>query len=124
MRPLKLEVEGFTSFREKLALDLGGLDLFAITGPTGAGKSSLIDALVFALYGQVPRVGKEYRQLVSHRAERLSVLLEFEVGGRRYRIARTARANGAAQVRLEHRNGKGWEPSADRVKEIEAEVMK
>ncbi|PYQ23115.1 MAG: hypothetical protein DMF79_04570 [Acidobacteria bacterium] len=125
MRPLKLEVEGFTSFREKLALDLSGLDLFAITGPTGAGKSSLIDALVFALYGQVPRVGKEYRQLISHQAERLSVLLEFEVGGRGYRIARSARANnGPVQVRLEHRNGKGWEPSADRVKEIEAEVVK
>jgi exonuclease SbcC len=125
MRPLKLEVEGFTSFREKLALDLSGLDLFAITGPTGAGKSSLIDALVFALYGQVPRVGKEYRQLISHKAERLSVLLEFEVGGRGYRIARSARANnGPVQVRLEHRNGKAWEPSADRVKEIEAEVVK
>ncbi len=125
MRPLKLEVEGFTSFRERLVLDLSGLDLFAITGPTGAGKSSLIDALVFALYGQVPRVGKEYRQLISHQAERLSVLLEFEVGGRGYRIARSARANnGPVQVRLEHRNGKGWEPSADRVKEIEAEVVK
>jgi DNA repair protein SbcC/Rad50 len=125
MRPLKLEVEGFTSFREKLALDLSGLDLFAITGATGAGKSSLIDALVFALYGQVPRVGKEYRQLISHQAERLSVLLEFEVGGRGYRIARSARANnGPVQVRLEHRNGKGWVPSADRVKEIEAEVVK
>jgi exonuclease SbcC len=125
MRPLKLEIEGFTSFREKLALDLSGLDLFAITGATGAGKSSLIDALVFALYGQVPRVGKEYRQLISHQAERLSVLLEFEVGGRGYRIARSARANnGPVQVRLEHRNGKGWVPSADRVKEIEAEVVK
>lgn len=124
MRPRKLEVEGFTSFRERVALDLSGLDLFAITGPTGAGKSSLIDALVFALYGQVPRVGKEYRQLVSHRAERLAVMLEFEVGGRSYRIARTARANGTVQVRLEHGNGKGWEPSADRVKEIEAEVVK
>jgi exonuclease SbcC len=125
MRPLKLEVEGFTSFRERLTLDLSGLDLFAITGATGAGKSSLIDALVFALYGQVPRVGKEYRQLISHQAERLSVLLEFEVGGRGYRIARSARANtGAVQVRLEHRSGNGWEASADRVKEIEAEVVK
>jgi exonuclease SbcC len=125
MRPLKLEVEGFTSFRDKLTLDFSDLDLFAITGPTGAGKSSLIDALVFALYGQVPRVGKEYRQLISHHAERLSVLLEFEVGGRGYRIARSARANnGPVQVRLERRNGKGWEASADRVKEIEAEVVK
>ena len=57
MRPLRLEVGGFTSFAEKQVVDFSGLDLFAITGPTGAGKSSLIDALVFALYGQVPRVG-------------------------------------------------------------------
>src|SRR5262249_54764807 len=47
VRPLKLQLEGFTSFKEKLELDFSGLDLFAITGPTGAGKSSLIDAIVF-----------------------------------------------------------------------------
>ena len=90
MRPHKLTLEGFTSFREKLELDFAGLDLFAITGPTGAGKSSLIDAIVFALYGQVPRVGDDYKQLISHGAERLSVMLEFGVGKERYRIARTA----------------------------------
>ena len=94
MRPRRLEIEGFTSFRERLHLDFDGLDLFAITGPTGAGKSSLIDAIVFALYGQVPRVGREYKQLISHGAERLSVKLDFEVGGRLYRVARTARAAG------------------------------
>ena len=52
MRPHKLTLEGFTSFRDKLELDFTGLDLFAITGPTGAGKSSLIDAICFALFGQ------------------------------------------------------------------------
>src|SRR6185436_1255221 len=56
LKPLRLELEGFTSFRDGTVLELEGLDLFAITGPTGAGKSSLIDAMVFALYGQVPRV--------------------------------------------------------------------
>src|SRR5262249_52449823 len=65
MRPLRLEIEGFPSFRDRVVLDLADLDLFAITGPTGAGKSSLIDAMVFPLYGQVPRVGNEYRQLLS-----------------------------------------------------------
>jgi DNA repair protein SbcC/Rad50 len=123
VRPRRLEVEGFTSFKEKLSLDLSSLDLFAITGATGAGKSSLIDALVFALYGQVPRVSKEYRQLISHGAERVTVHLEFEVGERTYRIVRTARASGGtSQTRLESRNGKGWEPLADRSREVDEQV--
>ena len=103
MRPLRLDLEGFTSFKEKQTIDFSDLDLFAVTGPTGAGKSSLIDAMVFALYGQVPRVGDDYKQLISHGAERLNVLFEFEVGSsrHRYRIARTARPAGTSKQRLE-----------------------
>jgi DNA repair protein SbcC/Rad50 len=122
MRPLTLSLEGFTSFRDKLDLDFSGLDLFAITGPTGAGKSSLIDAIVFALYGQVPRVGDDYKQLISHGAERLSVKLEFAVGRQRYRIVRTARPDKPSQQRLERITPEGAEPLADRVKEIRTEV--
>src|SRR5512143_1055292 len=121
MKPLRLTVEGFTSFRDRLELDFSGLDLFAITGPTGAGKSSLIDAIVFALYGQVPRVGDDYKQLISHGAERASVLFEFGVGGDVYRIARTARRNGPSQQRLERLVASGIEPIADRAREIRAE---
>jgi len=122
VKPIALTVEGFTSFRERAEIDFSGLDLFAITGPTGAGKSSLIDAIVFALYGQVPRVGDDYRQLVSHGAERLSVLFEFGVGSERYRAARTVRRAGPSQQRLERRSGAGWDPVADRAREIRAEV--
>ena len=122
MRPHKLTLEGFTSFRDKLELDFTGLDLFAITGPTGAGKSSLIDAICFALYGQVPRVGDDYKQLISHGAERLSVMLEFGVGKERYRIARTARPDKPSQQRLERITADAAEPLADRVKEIRTEV--
>ena len=122
MRPIRVEVEGFTSFREKQSIDFSGLDLFAITGPTGVGKSSLIDALVFALYGQVPRVGDDYKQLISHGAERLSVLLEFEVGRERYRIARTVRRAGASKQLLERLDRNEPQPLADRVKDIRAQV--
>ncbi|HSD67082.1 MAG TPA: SMC family ATPase, partial [Vicinamibacteria bacterium] len=122
MRPLRLRLEGFTSFRDKVDLDFSGLDLFAITGPTGAGKSSLIDAIVFALYGQVPRVGDDYKQLISHGAERLSVELEFAVGRQRYRIVRAARSDKPSQQRLERITANGAEPLADRVKEIRTEV--
>ena len=51
MRPVRLELEGFTAFRERTVVDFAGVDLFALTGPTGAGKSSVIDAMIFALYG-------------------------------------------------------------------------
>jgi len=122
VRPHKLTLEGFTSFRDKLELDFTGLDLFAITGPTGAGKSSLIDAICFALYGQVPRVGDDYKQLISHGAERLSVMLEFGVGKERYRIARTARPDKPSQQRLERITVNEAEPLADRVKEMRAEI--
>ena len=55
MRPERLEVAGFTAFRDPVTIDFEGADLFALTGPTGAGKSSVIDAITFALYGRVPR---------------------------------------------------------------------
>jgi energy-coupling factor transporter ATP-binding protein EcfA2 len=123
MRPLHLTVDGFTSFRAPVDLDFASLDLFAITGPTGAGKSSLIDALTFALYGQVPRVGREYKQLMSHGAERLSVRLDFRMGRETYRIARTLKTSGAPQSRLERLSPSGAaQPVADRVKEIEEQV--
>jgi len=122
VKPQRLVLEGFTSFREKLELDFSGLDLFAITGPTGAGKSSLIDAVVFALYGQVPRVGDDYKQLISHGAERLSVLFEFAVGGERYRVARSVCRDRPSQQRLERLTARGPEPLADRAKEIRTEV--
>jgi len=122
VRPGRLAVEGFTSFRDRVEIDFSALDLFAVTGPTGAGKSSLVDAIVFALYGQVPRVGDDYKQLISHGAERLSVLLEFAVGDERYRVSRTARRTGASQQRLERFRAGRWEPIADRVREIRTEV--
>lgn len=122
MRPLHLTLDGFTSFRAPVEIDFSALDLFAITGPTGAGKSSLIDALTFALYGQVPRVGREYRQLMSHGAERLSVRLDFRMGDDTYRIARTLKSSGAPQSRLERVSRTGTHPVADRVKDIEDEV--
>ena len=66
MRPIRLEVEGLTSFRQKVEIDFSSFDLFAITGPTGAGKTSIIDAIIYALYGRTPRLGN--RQYVNSSA--------------------------------------------------------
>jgi len=55
VRPEKLTLSGFAAYTEEQVVDFRGVDLFALSGPTGAGKSSLIDAIGFALYGAVPR---------------------------------------------------------------------
>ncbi len=55
MRPISLTAEGFTAFRDSVDVDFTGADFFALVGPTGSGKSSVLDAICFALYGIVPR---------------------------------------------------------------------
>ena len=90
MRPIKLIVEGFTSFRTKQELDFTELDLFAITGATGAGKSSLLDAITYALYGKVARKS-EIKELVSQGEKNLKVEFQFQVKQTKYKIVRTWR---------------------------------
>ena len=111
MRPERLVMEGFAPFRERTTVDFSDLELFALTGPTGAGKSSVIDAMTFALYGCVPRYGKAaVRPVVSLGRAEAKVQLDFEVEGRRYTVVRVVRLNkqgGAvqAEVRLETGDG-------------------
>jgi DNA repair protein SbcC/Rad50 len=94
VRPLSLTIEGLTSFRTLQEIDFSELDLFVITGSTGAGKSSILDAITFALYGNVPRVGgHELRDLISHGSSCMRVCLDFEVDGSHYRVARRMAKN-------------------------------
>jgi len=90
MRPIQLTLEGFTSFRKRQTLDFSSLDLFAITGATGAGKSSLLDAMTFALYGKVARLGRDSgTSLVSQGAKALKVEFQFAVRQMLYRVTRS-----------------------------------
>ncbi len=59
MRPVQLVVEGFAAFRDRVEIDFTGTDFFALVGPTGSGKSTVLDAIGFALYGSVPRYDRE-----------------------------------------------------------------
>jgi exonuclease SbcC len=122
MRPRRLVLQNFTSYRGLVEVDFSDLDLFAITGPNGAGKSSLVEAMVYALYGRAPRVDDEVRQLISQGTDWLRVELEFECGGRVFRVTRSTGRR--AIIQLEELTSEGiWEPKADRVKEAELIVQ-
>ena len=126
MRPEALELDGFTVFREPTRVDFADTDLFAFTGPTGAGKSSLIDAMIFALYGSVPRLDeRSVAPVISQGRQDARVRLDFALGERRYtavRIVRRGKGNKAStrEARLERED----EVVAGNVRELDAEIRR
>src|SRR4051794_1167587 len=99
VRPKQLEVEGFTAFRERTVVDFEGADLFAFTGPTGSGKSSLVDAMGFALFGRVHRYGEKLvHAAISSGSTEARVRLDFSVGTTDYTAVRVVRRTGPGRA--------------------------
>ena len=96
MRPVMLDLHGFASFRDEARVDFSDADFFALVGPTGSGKSTVIDAMTFALYGSVPRWGRKgmVSLALAPTVARGTVKLVFEVDKQRYVVARELRRAG------------------------------
>ena len=100
-------MEGFFAYRKRALVDLSGIDYFSLEGPTGSGKSSLIDAMIFALYGKIPRLGgNTVAPAISAGADRARVSFSFLSNGVEYTATRQlerTQAGGAraTEVRLE-----------------------
>jgi len=94
MRPLHLSMTAFGPFAGTETIDfeaLGRNPLFLINGPTGAGKTSILDAICFALYGETTGNERQPGDLRSHHAYPATlteVSLVFELGAACYRIRR------------------------------------
>lgn len=93
MRPQQLEMKGFSIFRDRTVIDFSDIELFALVGPTGAGKSTVIDAIVFALYGSVTRYrnAKLVAPVVNQRSNEARVRLDFTIAGVPYTAVRVVR---------------------------------
>jgi exonuclease SbcC len=100
MRPVRLLLDGFGCYRQPTEADFSDVDFFALVGPTGAGKSTVIDGLCFALYGTVPRWGKEnaIAQALAPAANACRVCLVFEAGGNRYGAVRALTRDNKGRV--------------------------
>lgn len=95
MRPLKLTMSAFGPYAGEcvLALDrLGEAGLYLITGDTGAGKTTIFDAIAFALYGEASgetRQAKTFRSKYAEAGVPTFVELDFLCGGKRYTVRRS-----------------------------------
>jgi exonuclease SbcC len=101
MTPLSIEIEGVRSFTTSRTIDFAGLELFAIIGDTGSGKSSILEAMVYALFNGTTWDGKNVKELMSTIATRMRVRFRFELAGRSYTITRITPRAGASSHLLE-----------------------
>jgi ATPase involved in DNA repair len=106
MRPLKLKISGLNSFRETQEIDferLGDTGVFGIFGPTGSGKSTILDAITLALYGTVERAANNTQGILNHAETSLAVELTFVLGSgekrKYYRAERSYKRSGEKTVK-------------------------
>jgi len=135
VRPRRLELTAFGPFAGREVVDFDALadaGLFLVTGLTGAGKTSLLDALSFALYGRVPGTRRPDRLRSDHAPPELptEVALEFALAGTDWRVTRSpaherARRRGAGTTTqkptatLSRRDASGaWAPVCVGVEEV------
>ena len=95
MKPEILVMQAFGPYGGRQLLDfaaLGRYGFFLIHGPTGAGKTTILDAMAFALYGDTSGADRDARDMRSDHADpalRTEVRLDFAVGDKRYRVQRS-----------------------------------
>ncbi|WJH33022.1 SMC family ATPase [Paenibacillus sp. CC-CFT747] len=105
MKPISLTLSGLQSYREKQEIDftaLCGAGVFGIFGPTGSGKSSILDAMTLALYGKVERASGGTQGIMNHAENTLSVAFVFELshagGPLRFKVERQFKRGGEVSV--------------------------
>ncbi|WP_309072924.1 SMC family ATPase [Paenarthrobacter sp.] len=140
MRIHRLDIEAFGPFATPQHIDfdhLGAQGLFLLNGATGAGKTSILDAICFALYGSVPGARQEGKRLRSDHAAPSAeprVVCEFSARGRRFEVTRSpawdrpsARGRNGfttqqAKTLLRERVTGSWEEKSSRNDEVGAEL--
>lgn len=112
MKPIKLSIEGVFSYRTRQEIDFTKLSsegIFGIFGNTGSGKSSIVEAIIFALYGKIERVSGKQIDLINLQSNKAVIDFEFEVSGKAYRVVvnLTRTSSGHSTKKLFYQKQKG-----------------
>jgi len=83
MIPVKLIIQGFLSYQELVEINFENLQLASITGANGAGKSSILDAITWSIFG-VARARND--QVINQQSDIAQVVLQFEYERQLFRI--------------------------------------
>ncbi|MCV9899395.1 SMC family ATPase [Exiguobacterium sp. N5] len=134
MRPVELMIQAFGPYAERETIDftqLVGRSMFVVSGRTGAGKTTIFDAMTFALYGRASgslRNASDFRSQYAQPELKTEVDFSFTIRGDRYRIVR--------QPQQPHPKNKtpipheailyewedGWKPLATKVNEVQERI--
>src|SRR5512142_2244535 len=122
MIPIQLRISGFLSYRDPVELDFTQFNLACISGANGAGKSSLLDAITWVLFGQAR---KRDDALINTRAKSAEVSLDFHYEGATYRVVRAKTPGKPTQLHIFIENQDGdWKPlDESRVTDTERKIQ-
>jgi len=106
--PISLRISGFLSYNQPVEVNFEAFDLACITGSNGAGKSSLLDALTWVLFGEARRRDDS---IINHQANAAEIRLDFAYESGVYRIQRSKARDKSAvlEFSIESEDGR-WKP--------------
>ena len=125
MIPIRLQISNFLSYQETAELDFNGIRTACISGRNGAGKSSILDAMTWVLFGKSR--GKSDDDVINRKAARdkgtAEVQLEFTLESSTYRVIRRKRLRRATVLELQMAAENGWKPLTEgKVRETQAAI--
>jgi DNA repair protein SbcC/Rad50 len=128
MIPVRLQISGFLSYQQPIDLDFSSFDLACISGQNGAGKSSLLDAITWVLFGEARRrddaIINSHTRINNKGTRECRVVFEFQYEDQFYRVDRSKQPDKATVLEFQVKDPDGnWRPLTERaVRETETRI--
>ncbi len=113
MIPLHLRIAGFLSYRDPVELDFSSFDLACISGQNGAGKSSLLDAMTWVLFGEARGKSTDVIHL-NLDVKAAEVALTFSYEGNTFRVQRTLPRGKSTVLEFQIQDQDNWKPLTEK----------